>query len=552
MIFKRFLTSFIITVVSQYAFGQRNYTLEIADSTQFNSIKPKLNDKTDLWYLKDIYDDAVMGISYNKAIRFGQNLKYKENITVAVLDMPVDSDRLSQELSLWINTDEIPDNQKDDDLNGYIDDVNGWNFLGEVSGNQQIFGKYDYTRILDKYLSPLPIYKLQSLDSINSYSDNKDLVRASKRYIEKINYANEEVAYAEMIERILYDSRIILKDYLSKNYSLNELDSLKPIFKEDTLMSNSILRLYNFKKYGFTESYIRDYYFKAKGRLNFLLNPQYEDRILLADDRLNTTTAKPTFTQGNAKLNNAIHYLDHGALMTNFISDRKINNDITLKIMPLVVSSLGDEYDKDIYNAIKYAVDNGARVINMSFSKNFSTNPEIIKTIIEYANDHNVLIVTSAGNDGVDIDIEENKIYPNDESYPVNNFIVVGSTAVQINNNLVSKFSNYGKMNVDLFAPGERILITNSNRDYEIQSGTSVSTALVSKTIGLILSYFPDLTAKEVKEILLSSVTKIKGEVSLGLKQNKKNQNYERVSQSGGILNAYNALKLAKEVSSSK
>jgi|TARA_Y100001934_G_scaffold255903_1_gene323398 hypothetical protein len=539
-------------VVSQYAFGQRNYTLEIADSTQFNSIKPKLNDKTDLWYLKDIYDDAVMGISYNKAIRFGQNLKYKENITVAVLDMPVDSDRLSQELSLWINTDEIPDNQKDDDLNGYIDDVNGWNFLGEVSGNQQIFGKYDYTRILDKYLSPLPIYKLQSLDSINSYSDNKDLVRASKRYIEKINYANEEVAYAEMIERILYDSRIILKDYLSKNYSLNELDSLKPIFKEDTLMSNSILRLYNFKKYGFTESYIRDYYFKAKGRLNFLLNPQYEDRILLADDRLNTTTAKPTFTQGNAKLNNAIHYLDHGALMTNFISDRKINNDITLKIMPLVVSSLGDEYDKDIYNAIKYAVDNGARVINMSFSKNFSTNPEIIKTIIEYANDHNVLIVTSAGNDGVDIDIEENKIYPNDESYPVNNFIVVGSTAVQINNNLVSKFSNYGKMNVDLFAPGERILITNSNRDYEIQSGTSVSTALVSKTIGLILSYFPDLTAKEVKEILLSSVTKIKGEVSLGLKQNKKNQNFERVSQSGGILNAYNALKLAKEVSSSK
>lgn len=552
MIFKRFLTSFIITVVSQYAFGQRNYTLEIADSTQFNSIKPKLNDKTDLWYLKDIYDDAVMGISYNKAIRFGQNLKYKENITVAVLDMPVDSDRLSQELSLWINTDEIPDNQKDDDLNGYIDDVNGWNFLGEVSGNQQIFGKYDYTRILDKYLSPLPIYKLQSLDSINSYSDNKDLVRASKRYIEKINYANEEVAYAEMIERILYDSRIILKDYLSKNYSLNELDSLKPIFKEDTLMSNSILRLYNFKKYGFTESYIRDYYFKAKGRLNFLLNPQYEDRILLADDRLNTTTAKPTFTQGNAKLNNAIHYLDHGALMTNFISDRKINNDITLKIMPLVVSSLGDEYDKDIYNAIKYAVDNGARVINMSFSKNFSTNPEIIKTIIEYANDHNVLIVTSAGNDGVDIDIEENKIYPNDESYPVNNFIVVGSTAVQINNNLVSKFSNYGKMNVDLFAPGEHILITNSNRDYEIQSGTSVSTALVSKTIGLILSYFPDLTAKEVKEILLSSVTKIKGEVSLGLKQNKKNQNFERVSQSGGILNAYNALKLAKEVSSSK
>ncbi|HBT10493.1 MAG TPA: hypothetical protein DEB18_13925 [Leeuwenhoekiella sp.] len=552
MIFKRFLTSFIITVVSQYAFGQRNYTLEIADSTQFNSIKPKLNDKTDLWYLKDIYDDAVMGISYNKAIRFGQNLKYKENITVAVLDMPVDSDRLSQELSLWINTDEIPDNQKDDDLNGYIDDVNGWNFLGEVSGNQQIFGKYDYTRILDKYLSPLPIYKLQSLDSINSYSDNKDLVRASKRYIEKINYANEEVAYAEMIERILYDSRIILKDYLSKNYSLNELDSLKPIFKEDTLMSNSILRLYNFKKYGFTESYIRDYYFKAKGRLNFLLNPQYEDRILLADDRLNTTTAKPTFTQGNAKLNNAIHYLDHGALMTNFISDRKINNDITLKIMPLVVSSLGDEYDKDIYNAIKYAVDNGARVINMRFSKNFSTNPEIIKTIIEYANDHNVLIVTSAGNDGVDIDIEENKIYPNDESYPVNNFIVVGSTAVQINNNLVSKFSNYGKMNVDLFAPGERILITNSNRDYEIQSGTSVSTALVSKTIGLILSYFPDLTAKEVKEILLSSVTKIKGEVSLGLKQNKKNQNFERVSQSGGILNAYNALKLAKEVSSSK
>lgn len=533
--------------------GQTNYSFTKKDSILTQGINNDSKSKIENWYLKDIYEDSVLGSSFLKALNFIENIDFKDTVKVAVLDMPVDSENLMDHSSLWINNNEIPNNRIDDDLNGYVDDISGWNYLGEISGNQQIFGKYDYTRILENHiLFDSRKYTIQQLDSLITYSSNDEVVNASKQYKRQLDYAEKELAYAKMIESILYESRLNLKNHLAYDYSLEDLDRLKPRFLNDTLMSNSILRLHNFKKYGFTESYIRDYYFESKGRLDYLLNPMYEDRMLLGDDRLSSTEDTTTTVQGNGVLSNALHYLNHGVLMTNFISDQNENFNINLKIMPLIVSSLGDEYDKDIFNAIKYAVDNGARVINMSFSKSFSTEPDLIKAAIQYANDNNVLIVTSAGNEGLNIDLNENKIFPNDSGYEVDNFIVVGSTAAHLDFQTVSDFSNYGALNVDLFAPGEDVLILNSDREYEIESGTSVSTALVSKTIGLILSYFPELTAKEAKDVILNSVTKIKGVKSFGKKANVESIDFESASQSGGILNVYKAIKMAKDLSESK
>lgn len=125
-------------------------------------------------------------------------------------------------------------------------------------------------------------------------------------------------------------------------------------------------------------------------------------------------------------------------------------------------SGLGDGNDKDIAMAIYYAVDNGAKVINMSFAKEFSVHPEWVTTALQYAEKHNVLVVHVASNDGKDNDV--NPIYPNDYLYDgmpevCSNFINVGSTSKRLDSTFVSNFSNYGKKNVDLFAPGEDIYI---------------------------------------------------------------------------------------------
>ncbi|WP_317245742.1 S8 family serine peptidase [Flavobacterium amniphilum] len=215
---------------------------------------------------------------------------------------------------------------------------------------------------------------------------------------------------------------------------------------------------------------------------------------------------------------------------------------------------LGDEHDKDIAAAIRYAVDNGAKVINMSFGKNFSLHKDWIKEAFNYAESHNVLLVHAVGNDGISID--ESPFYPNDYNYDnkgevCGNFINVGSINSNYGEKMVSYFSNFGKKNVDLFAPGENIYTTIPENKYDFDSGTSLAAPMVSGAAALIWSYYPNLTVQQVKQIILESGTKIDFDVIEPQSINKKVP-FSELSKTGRVLNVFNAMKLAEKWSKEK
>ena len=292
--------------------------------------------------------------------------------------------------------------------------------------------------------------------------------------------------------------------------------------------------------------------------INKNLNLEYNERISIGD---NPNILEKGY--GNNKISNTIEGVrtiqDHNTMVSGVIAANRNNNIgikgiLDVKVMPINISPSGDEHDKDIAMAVRYAVDNGAKIINMSFGKEFSMHKDWVSDAFKYAEEHNVIMVHSAGNESINIDKEPN--YPNDLDYDdiseiCNNFIVVGSTTQNIGDKFVSNFSNYGKQNVDLFAPGEDIYTTGAGNIYKKDSGTSFSAPMVCGTAALMWTYYPKLTAKEVKQIIMESGTTYDFEVLLPGTDNKKVP-FSELSKSGKVLNVYNAMKLAEKVSKNK
>jgi subtilisin family serine protease len=246
----------------------------------------------------------------------------------------------------------------------------------------------------------------------------------------------------------------------------------------------------------------------------------------------------------------------HGTHVAGIIAAERNNgigmNGIAHNVEIMTVRAVpdGDEYDKDIALAFRYAVDNGAKVINTSFGKSYSPHADWVYDAIKYAADNDVLIVNAAGNDGADIDTKN--VFPNDQinngAEISNNFLTVGALNFKYGEELVANFSNYGKINVDVFAPGVKIYSTTPNNKYRHLQGTSMASPNVAGVAALIRSYYPKLKAAQVKQILMNSGLPIKNMVIMGgNKENKKNLN--EVSTSGKIVNAYNALIMAEMMS---
>jgi cell wall-associated protease len=289
--------------------------------------------------------------------------------------------------------------------------------------------------------------------------------------------------------------------------------------------------------------------------VNRRLNIDYDERKFIGD---NPNILEKGY--GNNKVCATIAGIrsmkGHSTKVSGIIAANR-NNNIGIKgfsdyiqIMPLAISYSGDEHDKDIAMAIRYAVDNGAKVINMSFGKEFSLHKEWVDEAFKYAEVHNVLLVHASGNDGVNID--ENIFYPSDVNYNStvevsNNLITVGSISERFDKTFVSRFSNYGKQNVDIFAPGEKIYTTAENNKYDFDSGTSLATPMVSGTAALIWLYYPKLTAAQVKQIILDSGVSYDMEVIVPGTKDKKVK-FSELSKSGKVVNVYNALLMAGKV----
>lgn len=509
------------------------------------------------WFLKDVFRDTLPGISLDLAYEFLEGKK-PDTVVVAVLDMTIDIDHEDLLDFIWINEDEIADNNVDDDGNGFIDDIHGWNFIGGKNNEGSQFVNYEYTRILRKY------------DSIFSGKDKLDIEkhlwpefeqysRAQAAYKERMNYAEEEAANASGLSYLNSENKSILSQYiLSSEFTIEKLDSLSFEHINDTVLQKEITFRKQLIQYGILDEDIFEDKLKADERIDKLLNLEYNDRKFIGDkspDDLNY------INYGNNIVNYNTSLLDHGTLVAGVIAANRDNNKgasgITnaVKIMPLSISAYGDEHDKDIALAIRYAVDNGASIINMSSGKSFSMNQQWVKEAIKYAEKKDVLIVTSAGNDGLDLDDKSNFNYPNDtegeDKEVSNNFIKVGSSTYHIGEGLFDKYSNYGNREVDIFAPGEEIYTTAPLKDqYISKSGTSFSAPIVSGIAALVRAYYPKLTAEEVKNIILESGVEYAFEVNISKEEEQPDLvPFSSLSKSGKIVNAYYALQLAEQIS---
>ncbi|GFD91494.1 peptidase S8 [Alteromonas sp. KUL156] len=498
------------------------------------------------WYAKDIEFDTVPGISLYRANDSLLKNREGEDVVIAFLDSEIDINHEVLEDIIWENVKETPNNGIDDDDNGYIDDVNGWNFLGNMNGENNSFTSYEFTRFLKKYDSFFKEKKAEEVGSKDSIL-YETFIRAQKKYKERVEYAKEDIEYANMLSTSMFNvKKELAKYFLNRDYTLKDLDSLKEAFPDNKELQRVILIRTNFIKYGFTQNYINNYKLNAEERVKKLLNLSFNDRKITKDnpDDIND------FSYGNKFVNKNINLFEHGTELAGVIANFKNKK---LKIMPVCISPFGDEHDKDIALAIRYAVDNGAKVINMSFGKEFSLHTEWVFSAFKYAEKNNVLIISSAGNSKFNLNIV-NDYYPNDNidngKEISDNFVLVGAISKKLGKKFLYRDTNYGNIDVDLFAPGQEIYTAVPNNKYKMDNGTSLSAAITSGVAALIYSYYPNLTASQIKHILMDSGLEYTFEVSTPTKEDKnKTTPFNQLSKSGKVLNAYNALIMADSIS---
>lgn len=514
------------------------------------------------WFRKDDQQDTIPGISLDKWYSINEKKSKNKNIVVAVIDTQLDINHNDFKNRIWTNTKEKPNNGIDDDNNGYVDDINGWSFTGTQNGGYVVWGNFEFVRIIREWDS---IYNKKKENQLpqHKHPDFNDYQRAL------IMFEKQKTDYKNILESQNYSVRTFpiakdsLKHYFPKeNYTMEQLDSmyLKYKINDKTFRQR---RLDNDLDLGAMIGFLKrrieldektiedviDSKVQYDSIVNKNLNLNYDERKLIGDNpnRLEKGYGNNLISNNKKGYRNI---QNHSTKVSGII----VASTKSIRLMPLCISFSGDEHDKDIAMAIYYAVDNGAKVINMSFGKEFSMHKKWVLDALKYAEEKNVLIVHAAGNDQFDID--SNPFFPNDVDYEnpnevVENFINVGATTSKADSTLVASFSNYGKKNVDLFAPGEKIYTTTAGNSYGYDSGTSLAAPMVSGTAALIWSYYPKLTAKQVKEIILESGTAYDMEVLVPGGQGKKAK-FSELSKSGKVLNVYNAMQLAEKVSKKK
>lgn len=506
--------------------------------------------------------DKTNGISLQKSYNENVIKRNSNTIIVAVLDTQIDINHEDLKDQIWVNKKEISDNDIDDDKNGYIDDINGWNFIGKPNGGYFRYWNFECVRIIkkwDNYFKSKNSVQDDSLEYFNEYKRAKTL------------YEAESKLYKSWLKSLVYNvkNRPKVEDTLryffpKEDYSMSQLDSLYNKYKINDKRYKQ-RRDDDDQDLGALIDYMRvsmetgdrefedliEHKNQKDSIVNRNFNIEINDRLLIGD---NPNVLEKGY--GNNILNSNIFQLTHSTEVSSIIAGQRNQIGVNgfhnnIKIMPLCLSTSGDEYDKDIAMAIYYAVDNGAKVINMSFGKEFSLNQNWVSDAFKYAEDHNVLLVHGSGNNNFNVDV--NRYYPSDLDYfnkkeLVGNFINVGSISKRTDSTMVSPFSNYGKENVDLFAPGEEIYVAKPNNEYGYDSGTSLAGPMVSGTAALIWLCYPKLTVHQVKNIILESgITIDKMVVKPGTKDEM--VPFSDLCKTGKILNTYNAMMLAKKVS---
>ncbi|HLF51026.1 S8 family serine peptidase [Flavobacterium sp.] len=508
------------------------------------------------WQHLDIEKDTLAGTSLNRAYKeIIKNKKGKE-IIVAVIDTDIDINHEDLKPAIWINKKEIPHNGIDDDKNGYTDDVNGWNFLGNAKGESISYANITPIRILrnlKKKYSHYPNFEGNIKDSLL-------YVKTKNQFKKDLEDLNELKKYASQNLKSYRESFKKVEAQLHKNnFEIDEIDNLyRKCKKENASLTQEVLTLRNFIRLGKDYTELINDSIKVQDKFRTSYNEDYHDRAIIGDNDLDL---KDTH-YGNNNVSKNAKWTYHGTIVSGVIGANRKNKigiegfSDQIKIMPILAVPYGGyEHEKDINLAIHYAVDNGAKVINMSFGNTSGDHTDWIKEAFLYAQEHDVLLIAGAGNDSSDNDIKPFYPIDYDEQTGVefcDNFIKVGAITLDGDKYFLAHFTNYGKKTVDLFAPGYFLKTTDPIVGYSYRDGTSMAGPIVTGVAALIRSHYPKLTAKQVKNIILESGVAYKLDVVVPGEKNGLLKPFTELSKSGKVVNAYNALLLAEEISTGK
>ncbi len=500
------------------------------------------------WWLLDLERDCVHGISAERAYR--ELLAGREparTVTVAIIDSGIDIEHEDLAGNIWVNEGEVPRTGRDDDGNGYVDDVSGWNFIGGPDGRHVHHDTYEVTRLYASLRGRYASARPDTLAAAQREEYERFLAVQADFEARRAETA-QMLEQARAIEAAIPRFAAILSAHLGVDAPTAEqiagIRTTRPEVRQAQQVMLQLIAL------GLTPEVIARQRESLEGRLQYGLDPSFDPRPIVGDDYSDPRERY----YGNPDVRGP--GADHGTHVAGIVAARR-GNDLgmdgiapAVRIMPIRAVPDGDERDKDIANAIRYAVDNGAQIINMSFGKGYSPRKQMVDEAVRYADSRGVLMVHAAGNDAADLGGEPSfptRFY--DGGGEARHWIEVGASAWWGADSLAAPFSNYGRDQVHVFAPGVDIRSTVPDNAYESNSGTSMAAPVVSGLAAMLMAYYPELDAGEVKRIILESATPYAAQqVNLPGGQGRRIA-FGELSATGGVVNAYAAIQMAERLS---
>ncbi|MBT0528096.1 S8 family serine peptidase [Riemerella anatipestifer] len=515
----------------------------------------KRDKDAETWYHKDFSTTNVYGVNTNNAYKFLESKGLKpKTVVVGVLDSGVEVDHPGLAKNMWKNPNEVPNNGIDDDGNGYIDDIHGWNFMGGKTADVDV-DNLEVTRVVKKYK---PIF--EGDDSSKNKANQAQMPEEFEMYMKSKEIFNKKGIEAQQSFQYYsqFKSRIsaIAKVLGDKTLTAENLATIKPTSQEEAMYLQILNQMAASKEMqGKTSKEVEETlnkeindalkHFETQATKQY--NLDFDTRQEIVGDNYEDYSEK-YYGNNHYEGPDAQHGTHVAGIIAGYPHGKEVQYGVASKVAKIMTVRAvpdGDERDKDVANAIRYAVDNGAKILNMSFGKPVSPGKKYVWDAFKYAQEKGVLLVKAAGNENENI--EENVYYPTnfykptDEKPFINNMIVVGASTND-NEFLRAGFSNYNGKMVDVFAPGDKIYSTVPDGKYEYLQGTSMASPVVAGAAAVLLAYMPNLTPEQIIESLVKTANK---STVNAMTNSNTNNRFDLISRAGGVIDTYKAAEYA-------